>query len=64
MPFVGSILALFFYEFVYVKTQELLDDDQGSDVSGEATGSGLGNLQGEIEPDEDSSDKKKDEETV
>lgn len=34
MPFAGSVAALFFYEMVFVKTQEYLgddDDSQGSD---------------------------------
>ena len=33
LPFIGAILALIFYEFVYKKTQEMLnhDDDQVDD---------------------------------
>jgi glycerol uptake facilitator-like aquaporin len=40
-PFAGSILALIFYEHVYVKTQELLNDD-GDNSSAGANDSGLG----------------------
>lgn len=31
MPIVGSALALIFYEFVFVKTQEYLNDDVSSE---------------------------------
>ena len=31
MPFIGSIIALVFYEFVFVKSQEYLNDSDGSD---------------------------------
>lgn len=30
-PLAGSILAVIFHEFVYKKTQEVLNDDNGSD---------------------------------
>lgn len=33
MPFVGSAAALVFYEFVFVKSQEYLNDDSGSENS-------------------------------
>ena len=31
MPFGGSALALIFYEFIFVKTQEYLNEDNDSD---------------------------------
>ena len=37
MPFVGSVLALVFYEYVFVKSQEYLngdDSEEGSDDGG------------------------------
>jgi hypothetical protein len=35
MPFVGSALALVFYEFVFVRSQEYLNDDEGSNSGGD-----------------------------
>lgn len=35
MPFVGSLLALVFFEFVYKKTQEALDHDEEIHNDGE-----------------------------
>ena len=31
MPFLGSVVALVFYEYIFVKTEEYLNSDQGSD---------------------------------
>lgn len=53
-PFAGSIMALIFYEQIYVKTQELIDDDdsQSNSNEGESGLGQLGDLEGEIEPSE------------
>ena len=48
-PFAGSILALIFYEHIYVKTQEFLEN--GSEASKEdSIGEGINDFDGEIEP--------------
>lgn len=48
-PFAGSILALIFYEQIYVKTQEYLEE--GSDNgSMDGIGGGINDFDGEIEP--------------
>jgi len=53
-PFAGSIMALIFYEQIYLKTQELIDDDDSLSNSngGDESGGQLGDLEGEIEPSE------------
>jgi hypothetical protein len=33
MPFLGSAAALVFYEFVFVKSQEYLNDDESENAS-------------------------------
>lgn len=38
MPFVGSICALIFYEFVFVKTQEYLAEDSEEEEDAAAKG--------------------------
>jgi len=47
-PFAGSILALIFYEHIYVKTQEFLNE--GSEGSEDGIGEGINGFDGEIEP--------------
>lgn len=60
-PFAGSVLALIFYEFIYVKTQELLNEDDMSSNDANDSGLGqLGHLEGEIEPGQTSGDDKND----
>ena len=56
-PFAGSVLALIFYEHIYVKTQELIEDTPSSDgMSDDNRMGGLGDLEGEIEPGQTSAD--------
>lgn len=60
MPFVGSVGALFFYEMVFVKTQEYLDDDdsRGSDdlsIDSEQIGGAIGNKKNENKTAEEAS---------
>ena len=55
MPFMGSIAALIFYEFIFVRSQEYLNDDD-SDNSVKSEGSLIGKG---INIDEDDSDAKK-----
>jgi hypothetical protein len=35
MPFMGSALALVFYEFIFVRSQEYLNDDDSSKSGGD-----------------------------
>ena len=35
MPFVGTVIALIFYEFVFVKTQDYLGNSEDGDSNGE-----------------------------
>ena len=60
MPFVGSIGALFFYEMIFVKTQEYLDDDdsRGSDdlsIDSEQIGGAIGDKKNENKTAEEAS---------